>query len=109
MSAIHVTVTAERIAAAEPLHPSMKWADPLERALEELIGQEVDIDGGEQDGWCMATIGRGAVVLVVDLPAVASDWLDRRWADYPPSPGEPFEFDLDLDWLPGLVAKAVPA
>lgn len=116
MVSIHVAVTAEHIAAAGDWR--MKWAEPLEAAIAELTGQYVDIDGGDADGQCIATIGQGEWTVVVDLPKEANDWLARRWGDAPSgfaSPetledrGEPFEFDLPIaDWVVDLIRDPRP-
>jgi hypothetical protein len=97
MNVIRIRVTAEDIGEARP--GAEGWADPIERALRNLTGQEVDIDGGYGDGTCVATIGTtGAWALVVDLPAEANEWLNDRWDGR--GPGEPFEFDLEVpSWI----------
>lgn len=89
-----VAVTAEDIGEARPGREG--WADPVERALARLTGQQVDIDGGD-GGLLVATIGQGAWTLVVDLPAEAGTWLDARWGG---TTGEPFAFDLEVpEWV----------
>jgi len=45
VTALHVEVTAEDIAGAEP--GKRGWSDPVEAALARLTGQQVDVDGGE--------------------------------------------------------------
>lgn len=97
MTAIHVEITAEDM-GDEQLPTS--WAQPVERALARLTGQEVDVDG---DGsGCLATIGAGAWTLVIDLPGDVSRWLDKRYCDG--KPGRPFNFDLEVpSWVIELV------
>jgi hypothetical protein len=113
VTVIRVEVTAEHIAAAGD--DRMAWAQPVEAALAELTGQDVDIDcGGHDDGpWSIATIGQREWTLVVDLHPVAHAWLDARWQQPVNSPdvleerGEPFAFDLEVPaWLTKLVRPA---
>lgn len=108
MTAIHVSVTAEHIAAGRNSDPALAhnrlWGVPVEEALSELTGEQVSIDGGDGTG-NIATIGQGTWTLVVDLPEPANEFLDARWND--DVDGEPFEFDIAIDdWLVALLAKA---
>jgi hypothetical protein len=110
MSAIRIAVTAEHCekAGAWPTPPAPydpEWANPVELAIEEASGVNVDIDGDE-DGW-HATIGpMEGSTLVVDLPEIVNERLNPYYAQ----PGlllEPFDFEVELDaWLVALLAKA---
>lgn len=101
MTAIHVEVTAEDIAAFPAYHK--EWDGPVRRALEELTAEQVDIDG--DDDVYVATIGQGAWTLVLDLPVAACRFLDRRWENE--GPGVPFAFDIDVPaWVVDLVTGA---
>lgn len=110
VTAIHVSVTAEDIAAgarpdADAAHNRF-WAAPVEGALARLTGENVDVDGGDGTVY-IATIGQGAWTVVVDLPAEANRFLNARW--YGEGDGEPFEFDLVVDgWLVDLVRDEQP-
>jgi hypothetical protein len=111
MTALHVAVTSEDIEAAEGQSRTEWWAWPVKRALEGLAGVDVDIDAGDGIGGtesgCIATIGArdDSAALVVELPPDATAWLDARWeAINERTPGEPFEFSIELpEWLVGLV------
>lgn len=108
MRTIHVAVTAEHIAAAGPvpnddgpLPPGHR--DPVERAIAELTGQDVQCDEDEP-GLEMATIGQGSTTLVVNLPPEESEWQARYFAG---EAVEPFEFDIEIeDWLFQLLERA---
>ena len=106
MSTVPVTVGRHNIDEAPGLPNSAGgWAAPVESALAELFGWPVDIDGGGPDGPCVATIGQGQTVLVLDLPDNASAWLDRRWNGE--GPGEPFTFELEIEgWLLDMIREA---
>lgn len=100
MTAIHVEVTAEHIGEVDA---KVAWADPVVMALEELTGQDVDIDGDGATG-NIATIGQGVWTIVVDLPEAANAWLNRRW-DHDER-GEPFAFDIEIPtWVADLVCN----
>lgn len=109
-TAIHVSVTAEDIAAganpdATEAHNRF-WATPVEEALARLTGENVDIDGGDGTG-CIATIGQGTWTVVVDLPPEVNRFLDARWNGE--GDGEPFAFDLAVDaWLVDLIRDDRP-
>jgi hypothetical protein len=101
MSSIHVDVTVEHIAAGG--RGRMEWARPVELAIAAATGVPADIDGGDGEGVCVATIGGRTerAVLVIDLPPDASAWLDRNWLG---ESVEPFAFDIELpDWLADLI------
>lgn len=104
MRTIRVSVTAEDIAAADEVQGRMDWWQwPVKRALEGLIGQDVDIDGDVAN--CVATVGGSddAATLVLNLSGIAVAFLDARFEH--DVPGEPFFFELALpDWLCALVA-----
>lgn len=114
MTAIHVEVTAEQIAAAGD--DRMAWAQPVEDALAALTGVGVSVDG--DDDSYLVTIGTQEVVtFIADLPADAKAWLDRRWhqtdaTTTEPVPGiedhgEPFAFDIEVPtWLTDLIRVA---
>lgn len=115
MTAIRIEVTQADIDAAGDYR--RYWAVPVEQAIARVAGVDVDIDGGDTDGICVATIGTiEAGTLVLDLPPAANAWLAARWGDAPSgfaSPvelqhhGEPFSFDLVIDdWLVALVGQA---
>lgn len=107
---IRVEVTAEQIAIAGD--DRRDWAAPMEVALAALTGEQVSIDGSEEIT-NVATISQGVWTLVVDLPAEANVWLERRWggdADDRMLGSEPFAFDLEVpDWIEAFLAKAVSA
>jgi hypothetical protein len=107
VTAIHVEVTAEQIAAAGD--DRMAWAAPVEDALGALSGVGVEIDGDGEMG-NVATIGTREVFTVcVDLPAEANAWLDRRWngPDDRLLGSEPFAFDIEVaTWLTDLIRAA---
>jgi hypothetical protein len=102
---IRVQVTAEDIAAAEEVTGRLDWWQwPVKRALEGIIGQDVDIDGDAEA--CVATVGGtdDAATLVLNLDVNAVAFLDARYDR--DIPGEPFFFELTLpDWLVALVAS----
>jgi hypothetical protein len=112
MKTLRVSVTAEDIAAADTDAPqeALWWSWPVKRALEALVGVDVDLDC---ESPVVATIGYSEEpgnrswppTLVIDLDVNASDWLDARWTRH--VPGEPFFFELSLpDWLCALVDGA---
>jgi hypothetical protein len=106
---IRVQVTAEQIAAAGD--DRMAWAAPVEDALSIAFGGEaVSIDGGGPDFPAVATISHSEWTLVIDLPAAATEWLDRRWDGDPDDRllgSEPFAFDIEIPtWLSDLVRIA---
>lgn len=116
MTAIRVAVTAEHIAGgAKPTDPddpnfhetyNRLWAVPVERALGELTGQEVDVSG-DGYGTCVATIGtRGSAwTVVIDLPDAAIAWLNARWETG--AAGEPFTFEIEVpEWVRAFVGGA---
>jgi hypothetical protein len=112
MTAIRVSVTAEHIAKAGlvPSAPQgdpewrfpQDWSNPVDLAIAEVAGVEVEMDGGGRDeefsAW-IATIGlREGCTLVVDLPGIVSERLDPYYAQ--DIPLEPFDFDIAVDdWL----------
>jgi hypothetical protein len=103
---IRVSVTAEDIAAADADAPgeALWWSWPVKRALEGLVGVDVDLDA---ENPVVATIGYSEepATLVIDLDVNASEWLDARWTRH--VPGEPFFFELSLpEWLCALVEGA---
>ncbi len=107
MKTIRVNVTAEDIAAADSdgnMPRAMWWDWPVKRALEGLIGEDVDMDG-DADGSYIATIGArddSATLVIGPFNAVA--FLDARFDR--DIPGEPFFFELTLpDWLCALVER----
>lgn len=112
MTAIRVEVTAEHIAAAGPVPDPMVVGadflpeghrDPVELAIAEVTGQSVGCDSDVPDGE-MATIGDGRTVLVQNLPAEVSPWIERY---YKGQTVEPFEFDMEIeDWLVDLIRFA---
>lgn len=106
MTAIHVEVKAEHIAAAGK--PPGKDAvfeivdhDPVELAIAEVTGREVlcDQDGDQE----LATIGQGGNTLVLTLPKEQMAWINRWYAG---EPVEPFAFDIEIEaWLVDLVCR----
>lgn len=106
MTAIHVEITADDIAAADEVRPDA-WCIPVERALARLTGQDVSIDGDGLAGiGTIATIGQGSWTLVVDLPLHVNRWLNDRFegdlGDREAS--KPFAFDLPVpEWIVALV------
>ena len=112
MRMITVSVTAEDIAAADTSQPQTAadwWEWPVKRALEALIGVDVDLDNNKP---AIATVGHpgGSCILVLDLPEYASAWLDARWESEPTREiqSEPFTFEIELPkWLTDLAMRAV--
>ena len=113
MTAIHVQVTAEDIAAAavvpdgggdfQSSHPGGK--DPVELAIGRVTGQDAmcDEDG---PGTEIATIGQGTTTIVVSLPPEIAPWIERY---YRGKPVEPFAFDIKIeDWLVALIRDGRP-
>lgn len=108
MRSIRIEVTALYIAAAGG--DRQAWAAPVEDAIAALIGVGVSIDG-DGDAGNIVTLGtQEPGTLVLDLPAEANAWLDRRWngdADDRLVGSEPFAFDLVIDdWIVGFIRKA---
>jgi hypothetical protein len=101
VTSFRVAVTAEHIAAGvRPKKYRPGWRDPVELALAEFTGQDVDTDGTP----AIATIGQGAWTLVIDLPPFVGGWLDLVYAG---KPVEPFEFEIEIpEWIHALVEAA---
>jgi hypothetical protein len=107
MKTLRVDVSAEDIAAADEVKGRVDWWQwPVKRALESLIGQDVDIDGDGES--CAATVGASddSATLVLELDVNAVAWLDARYDRE--ETGDPFFFELQLpDWLCALVDEAI--
>lgn len=101
MSSFTVSVTQEQIDDFPDVR--RHWDDPVAKALEELTGVAVDIDG--DDNGYIATIGTtSGSTLVVDLPPAAAAWLNARWSSADEAPGEPFTFEIEIpEWIARLV------
>lgn len=117
MTAIHVEVTADDIAAAprgpavgdgwESLHP--QHMDPVEVAITRATGRETrcDSDGPDDE---IATIGAAGTfarnVLVASTAPTVAPWVERY---YKGEPVEPFSFDIEIEgWLVDLVRDPHP-
>lgn len=103
MTAVRVVVREDHM---NDVDAKIAWADPVIEALAELTGEDVMVDS-DGDLGAIATIGQGAWTIVIDLPAAATTWLNRRY-DHDER-GEPFDFEIEIPtWVSDLVRDDRP-